>query len=140
MIFEATSRGVASIISESGRGVDPQPSEEDVQSHVQGVTNLLHWAKMLPGPAAPGPAGGQLFLAPELVSVATTAAGVFKHGPDRGELVKKGEEIGVVADLDGTVLCRVVAPCYAVVHEMMPRRVVYPGDTIYHLAVITGPV
>lgn len=35
------------IDSQAGRGVDPQPTEEDVQSHVTGVFNLLKWSKML---------------------------------------------------------------------------------------------
>lgn len=139
LIYEAVSRGVASIISEAGRGFDTQPAEEDVQAHVNGVLNLLHWAKMLQGPATP-PAEAQSYLAAELVSVRAEAAGIFKRGPDRGALVKRGERIGLVADLDSSVLAEVHAPCDAVVHEMMPRRVVMRGDTVYHLAVVTGPV
>ena len=79
-------------------------------------------------------------LPPELVAVKAPAAGIFKRGPDRGTLVKKGERLGVIADLDTTVLAEVLSPCNAVVHEMMPRRVVMRGDTVYHLAVVTGPV
>lgn len=65
---------------------------------------------------------------------------MFKHGVDRGALVKEGEPIGVVADLDGTILAELRAPQDAVVHEMMPRRIVSAGDAVYHLAVVTGPV
>ena len=139
LIYEAISAGVASIISEAGRGFDPQPTEEDVMAHVDGVLNLLHWAKMLQGPPAPS-AAAQAYLAADLVSVRAGADGIFKRGPDRGALVKEGEQIGVVADLDGTVLATVQAPCAAIVHEMMPRRIVSRGDTVYHLAVVTGPV
>ena len=128
-----------SIISEAGRGFDPQPTEEDVQSHVVGVTNLLKWAKMLDGALTP-PTGQQLYLGAALLSVAASADGIFKRVPDRGTLVKAGERIGVVADLDGTILSVIVAPCDAVVHEMMPRRVVVRGDVVYHLATIAGPV
>ena len=139
LIYEATAIGVPSIISEAGRGFDPQPTEEDVLSHVTGVTNLLRWAKMLDGPLSPS-STSQYYLGAALISVPAPAAGIFKRGPDRGALVKRGERIGVVADLDGTVLATVVAPCDAVVHEMMPRRVVTNADTVYHLATITGPV
>lgn len=55
-------------------------------------------------------------------------------------MVQEGDLLGVVADLDGTVLAELHAPQDAVVHEMMPRRVVSVGDAVYHLAVITGPV
>lgn len=92
-----------------------------------------------PGTPAP-PASPQLFLAADLLTVTTPAAGVFKHGVDRGALVKEGEPIGVVADLDGTILAELRAPQDAVVHEMMPRRIVSAGDAVYHLAVVTGPV
>ena len=86
------------------------------------------------------PTGQQLYLGAALLSVAASADGIFKRGPDRGTLVKAGERIGVVADLDGTILSVIVAPCDAVVHEMMPRRVVVRGDVVYHLATIAGPV
>lgn len=139
LIYEAIASGVPSIISEAGRGFDPQPTEEDTQSHVTGVLNLLRWAKMMPGLPVP-PAEPQAYLAAELVSVRAPVDGIFKRRPDRGELVTKGETIGVIADLDSSVLAEVRAPCDAVVHEMLPRRVVTRGDTVYHLAVVTGPV
>ena len=139
LIYEAIAHGVPSIISEAGRGFDPQPTEEDVESHVTGVLNLLHWAGVLQGLPTP-PAEPQVYLAPELVAVPAPAHGIFKRGPDRGTLVKKGERLGVIADLDTIVLAEVLSPCDAVVHEMMPRRVVMRGDTVYHLAVVTGLV
>ena len=43
--------------------------------------------------------------------------------------MKKGSRLGVVADLDGSVLETLLAPRDAVVHEMMPRRVVYARST-----------
>ena len=138
LIYEAVQRGVPSIISEAGTGYDQQPAEKDVLTHVVGVTNLLHHAGMLPGPPRPPAGGPQLLLAPDFVDVKATVAGMFKHGPDRGDLVQHGGKVGVVADLDGTVLETLAAPVAGVVHEMMPRRLVYPGDTVYTLAVVDG--
>ncbi len=51
--------------------------------------------------------------------------------------MKEGEVIGTICDLDGSVLSTVYAPCDAIVHEMMPRRLVYPGDRVYSLAVVS---
>jgi len=140
LIYEAVRRGVASIISEAGQGYNPQPTEEDVLAHVTGVTNLLKWSNMLAGTPEPPSSSPQEYLAADLLTVTTPVAGIFKHSADRGDLVKAGDVIGSVADLDGTVLASLRAPRDAVVHEMMPRRVVSVGDSIYHLAVITGPV
>jgi predicted deacylase len=124
-----------SIISEAGTGYNQQPTETDVQSHVTGVRNLLQWAKMLPGAPTP-PAAPQLKLEAKFRDVKAGVAGMFKHGPDREDRVQKGGIVGTICDLDGTVLQELRAPCDAVVHEMMPKRLVYPGDSVYTLAVI----
>jgi len=45
-----------------------------------------------------------------------------------------------MTDLDGRILADIRAPDQVVVHEMMPRRLVYQGDRIYHLARLGPPV
>jgi predicted deacylase len=142
LIYEAMAHGVPSIISEAGTGFDQQPTEDDVQAHVTGVMNLLVWANMTKPTADTTLAtkAQQFYLEADFPRVKATVAGIFKHIPDRGDKVTKGQRVGVIADLDGTMLEELLAPCDALVHEMMPKRVVYPGDTVYTLVVVAGPV
>jgi predicted deacylase len=79
----------------------------------------------------------QEYLDADRLRVLADAAGVFKHVYDQGDLMQKGEVIGTICDIDGSILSTLYAPCDCVVHEMMPRRVVYPGDRLYSLAVVT---
>jgi predicted deacylase len=136
LVFEAIKNGIPSIISESGLGYNTQPSDEEVNGHVDGLLNLLIYFKMIEGsyirPVK------QKFLEADRLRVIADSAGVFKHVYDQGELIKKGEVIGKICDLDGSILSTLVAPSDAVVHEMMPRRIVYPGDRVYSLAIVSG--
>lgn len=134
LAFEAVSRGIPSIISESGLGYNTQPSDLEVEGHVTGVLNLMKHFRMLEG--APLIPEVQYFLKADRLRVLAPVAGIFKHIPDQGEMVKKGELIGTITDLDGEILSEVLAPEDAIVHEMMPRRLVNVGDRIYSLAVV----
>jgi uncharacterized protein len=134
LAFEAVNRGIPSIISESGLGYNTQPSDAEVDGHVRGVLNLLKHFDMLPG--TPRLPEGQRYLLPDRIRVLAPVAGIFKHIRDQGDMVTAGERIGSITDLDGEVLSEIAAPCAAVVHEMMPRRLVNIGDRIYSLAVV----
>ena len=138
LVYEAIARGIPSIISESGLGYNTQPSEAEVAGHVIGVFNLLKHFGMLPG--QPEIAQPQYYLQPDRIRVLAPGAGIFKHIPDQGDFVRQGERIGTICDLDGAILHEIQAPSDAVVHEMMPRRLVYQGDRIYSLAVLAGEV
>ncbi|MFT5194797.1 MAG: putative deacylase [Candidatus Promineifilaceae bacterium] len=138
LVYEAIAQGIPSIISESGLGYNTQPSDEEVDGHVVGVLNLLKHFRMLAGePQLPKT---QFYLEPDRIRVLAPTAGIFKHIYDQGEFVKEGELIGTIVDLDGEVLSEIFAPQDAVVHEMMPRRLVYTGDRIYSLAILAGSV
>ena len=134
LVYEAIAQGIPSIISESGLGYNTQPGDEEVDGHVVGVLNLLKHFKMLDG--APQLPAQQFYLAPDRIRVIAPVAGIFKHIPDQGDFVKAGDLIGTIADLDGETLSEIHAPADAVVHEMMPRRLVTMGDRLYSLAVV----
>lgn len=138
LVYEAIQRGIPSIISESGLGYNTQPSEEEILGHVTGVFNLLKHLGMLSGEL--DLPEEQVYLKPDRIRVLASASGIFKHIYDQGEAVGEGELIGTITDLDGEILAEVTAPCDAIVHEMMPRRLVYLGDRVYSLAVIDRPV
>lgn len=138
LAFETNARGIPSIISESGLGYNTQPKDAEVEGHTTGVINLLKHFGMLSGkPQLPEE---QYYLKPDRLRVLAPVSGIFKHIPDQGEKVKAGEIIGVIADLDGEILSEIVAPEDAVVHEMMPRRLVERGDRVYSLGVVASKV
>ena len=138
LCYEAVIRGIPSIISESGLGYNTQPSEAEVTGHITGVLNLLKHFRMLSG--VPQVPSGQRYLQPDRIRVLAPVAGIFKHIYDQGDRVKEGQRIGTIEDLDGEILSEISAPCDAVVHEMMPRRLVNIGDRVYSLAVLGEPV
>jgi len=138
LVYEAIAQGIPSIISEVGIGFNTQPGDAEVKGHVNGVMNLLKHFDMYPGEYKIS--GEQYYLKPDRIRILAPAAGIFKHIPDQEEEVKAGELIGTITDLDGSIISNITAPADAIVHEMMPRRLVNTGDRIYSLAVIDKAV
>jgi len=134
LVYETIIRGIPSIISESGLGFNTQPSDDEVNGHVIGVMNLMKHYNMIEGKLVKP--DKQYYLEPDRVRILASLPGIFKHIYDQAEEIRKGEVIGTICDLDGEVLSAVTAPCDAIIHEMMPRRLVYTGDRIYSLAVV----
>jgi predicted deacylase len=134
LIYEAMTHGVNSIISESGIGYNTQPSEEEVNGHVKGVMNLLKYLNMKEG--VPEKPKKQQYLIADRPLVNAPLPGIFKAYADQNDLVRKNQVIGIITDIDNEVLSEIISPCDAVVHEMIPGRIVYTGDQLYRLAKI----
>ena len=64
--------------------------------------------------------------------------GTFQGIADQGDILKKGQLIGRVTGLDGSVLEELHSPINGVVHELLVRRVVSQGDLLYNLVQIKG--
>jgi predicted deacylase len=62
-----------------------------------------------------------------------STCGVFQGIADQGDLISKGQLIGKVTGLDGSVLEELYSPIDGVVHELLVRRVVFQGDLLYNL-------
>jgi len=137
LIYEAMNRGVASIISESGLGYREQPLEEFINLHVQGTMNLLKHFGMIEGEIVKPK--NQRFLDMTWSRVRTPVSGIFQAVADQGDLVKEGELLGRITDIDGTELAQVTSPVDGVIHCMFPRRLVYPGDRLYNIVPVAGP-
>jgi len=137
MIYELVTRGVASIISESGLGFNPMPSAEEIQPHIVGTKNLLIYFGMLKGKIVKPKK--QRFLDMAWERPVSAEAGVFTALADQGDILKKDQIIGRITDLDGSVFEEVKSPVDGVVHTMYPRRVVYPGDTLFTILKIDKP-
>ncbi len=136
LIYETVKRGVPSIISESGLGYRPQPLEHFIQLHVEGAYNLMKHLSMMEGqPVKPS---SQRFIH-DGAKVKAGASGIFHAYHDQGDEVKAGQVIGKITELDNSVIKKITSPIDALVHEMLPRRLVYPTDTVYSLCTIGEP-
>ncbi len=133
LIYETVKRGVPSIISESGLGYRTQPLEKFVQLHIDGTLNLMKHLDMMTGePVKPET---QHFIY-DGAKVKAGASGMFQAYLDQGDPVKNGQAIGKITGLDNSMLKEVISPIDGLVHEMLPRRLVYPTDTVYSLCTI----
>lgn len=131
MIYELEEAGVASIISESGLGYREQPLEEFIQGHIDGTVNLMKHFGMLKG--EPTKPKNQKYLKPEWQRINAPISGIWTAIADYGDIVEKGDILGRITDLDGSVLSEVSAPISGTVHTMFPRRVIHKKDPLYFL-------
>jgi predicted deacylase len=137
LIYEAMNAGTASIISESGLGYREQPLEEFIQDHINGTVNLLKYYDMLDG--EPERPEKQNYLDMTWHRATAPQPGVFHAIADYGDILEKGQVIGLIKDLDGSVLAEIESPIDGVVHTMYPKRVVHKGDGLYTLLEIAEP-
>jgi predicted deacylase len=137
LIYEAMKAGTASIISESGLGYREQPLEEFIQLHIDGTINLMKYYNMLSG--EPERPKKQNYLDMTWHRVGAPVPGVFHAIADYGDILSKGQVIGYIKDLDGSILAELESPIDGVVHTMYPRRVVHVGDNLYTLLEIAEP-
>jgi predicted deacylase len=136
LIYETVKRGVPSIISESGLGYRTQPLEEFIQMHIDGTLNLMKHMDMIQGdPVKPS---SQHFIY-DGVKVKAGASGIFHAYLDQGDKVENGQVIGKITGLDNSLVAEIVSPIDGLVHEMLPRRLVYPTDTVYSLCTLGEP-
>lgn len=136
LIYETVKRGVPSIISESGLGYRTQPLEEFIQLHIDGTINLMKHIGMMNGqPLKPK---SQFFIY-DGAKVKAGASGMFHAYLDQGDELKAGQVIGKITGLDNSVIREIVSPFDGVVHEMLPRRLVYPTDTVYSICTVGDP-
>jgi len=136
LVYEASVAGVPSIITQSGLGYKTQPDESFIEGHISAVTNVMKYFEMISG--APTTPVRQRLLAMDFDQVRAKVAGVFQGFVDQGDILNSGQRIGVVTDLDGSVLDELYSPIDGVVHELLVRRVVFHGDLLYNLVQIVG--
>ncbi len=131
LVYEASQRGIPSIITQCGLGYKVQPNEEFINSHILAVTNNMKYLNMIEGdPVMPE---SQREFTVGFDQLRARTSGVFQGIADQGDLISKGQLIGKVTGLDGTVLEELHSPIDGVVHELLVRRVVFQGDLLYNL-------
>jgi predicted deacylase len=131
LVYEASQAGVPSIITQCGLGYKTQPEEDFINSHIQAVANNLKHLGMVDGSKVVHPNPREL--SPEFNQLRATTCGVFQGIVDQGDLLTRGQLIGRVTALDGSLLEELRSPIDGVVHELLVRRVVFQGDLLYNL-------
>jgi predicted deacylase len=81
----------------------------------------------------------QDYLDMDWCGVPTLEAGVFTALADYGDILREGQVIGRITDIDGSLISEVKSPIDGVVHTMYPARLVFPGDNLYTLLKVGGP-
>ena len=137
LIYELMNAGVASIITENGLGYRQQPLEHMIQGHIDGTLNIMKHFRMLEGePVKPE---NQRYLDMTWNRISAPVSGTFTAIADAEDILEKGQLIGLIKDLDGSVQAEIKSPIDGVVHTMYPRRVVHSGDGLYTLLEIAEP-
>ena len=137
LVYELMKAGCASIITENGLGYRQQPHEYFIQEHIDGTLNIMKHYGMIEGdPVKPE---NQRFLDMDWVRVKAPEAGIFVATADAEDILEKGQIIGHIRDLDGSIISEIISPINGVVHTMFPRRIVNAEDPLYTLLEIGDP-
>ena len=131
LVYETSQAGIPSIITQCGLGFKTQPEEEFINFHIQAITNNMKHFNMIAGDPVIHPKQREFTVGFDQLRAKT--GGTFQGIADQGDIVKKGELIGRVTGLDGSVLAEIHSPLNGVVHELLVRRVVFQGDLLYNL-------
>ena len=132
----AIASDIPAMITQSGAGYKIQPDEENINHHIKAVTNVMKHFGMLAG--KPEIAEEQFELSSKYTVVRATKSGVFQASEEPGLELKKGQVIGRVTSLDGSVLEEVTAPNNGVLHTVFVRRVVTSGDVLSYILEVVG--
>ena len=121
----ATRRGVVSIFAESGGNGTLE--EADVAVHVDGVTNVMRYLRMIDG--AP-PAVGPRVAARDRKVVRATRAGLLRLRVKIGDDVVAGQEVAEVCNVFGEVVETVRSSGDGIAGLVWAHKVVNTGDPI----------
>ena len=123
--YAATRRGVVSIFAESGGNGTLE--EADVRVHLDGVTNVMRYLRMIDGaPAVPGPR----LVARDRKVVRATRAGLLRLRVRIGDELTAGQEVAEVCNVFGEVVETVRSSGAGIAGLVWAHKVVNTGDPI----------
>jgi predicted deacylase len=125
LCFAATRRGVVSIFAESGGNGTLE--EADVRVHVDGVTNVMRYLRMVDG--APPPVGPRV-AARDRTVVRASRAGLLRLRVKIGDELVAGQEVAEVCNVFGEVVESVRSSGDGIAGLVWAHKVVNTGDPI----------
>lgn len=128
---QACKRGIPAILAESGVGLGTY-DEEDTLRHVEGVTNIMKYLKMIEGTPIKRHAKQKVWH--DVLTVTVRRGGIFSPHVKIGETLTEGQTIGVVKNLLGDVVEKVISPRAGVTMIIYPKHVVYTGEVVFNIA------
>jgi predicted deacylase len=126
----ASTRGKASITAEAGHAGTVET--DDVNALVNGCLGVMHYLKMLDGPAK---AVASPVWIERVATIASDATGIFYPLVKRGAYVQKGAKVGYVTDYLGTTVLEATAPESGVVLFIRAVPSMTKGETIANIGV-----
>jgi uncharacterized protein len=121
----ASSRGVVSILAESGSAGTLDPA--DVRTHRDGITNVMRFLGMIPG--RPVVADERLLAVGQFV-VASRRGGLVHLKVRIGDAVGEGQEIAEICDVFGDPLEKISSPADGIVRIIWTHKAVNTGDPL----------
>ena len=131
LVYETSQIGIPSIITQCGLGYKVQPNEDFINAHILAVKNNMKYLNMLDGELDLHENPREFTV--DFDQLRAQTSGVFQGIADQGDLIHKGQLLGRVTGLDGSVLEELFSPIDGVIHELLVRRVVFQGDLLYNL-------
>ena len=124
--FSATRNGVVSILAESGGNGTLE--EADVQTHLDGVQNIMRYLGMLEG-AAP-PADAPRIAARDRIVVRAARSGLVRLLVRLGDEISAGQELAEIRNVFGEIVEVLRAPGSCIAGLIWTHKVVNTGDPV----------
>ncbi len=128
LVGELSSRGIPSIVAESG--YLSTYNEPEIGVHLKGARNVMKAFGLLDGEPELTRNGRQKVLTENWVAYAARG-GVFHPQARPGDRVQKGQVLAVIKDVFGEPIEEVNAPATGLVRIQHPRRVVSSGNPVF---------
>ena len=127
--FSAGRNGVVSILGECGG--DGTLEEEDVQTHVTGVRNIMRYLGMIDGKAPPSTNGDSTRItARDRIVVRATRSGLLRLKVRIGDEIRAGQELADIRNVFGEVVEVMSAPGSGIAGLIWTHKVVNTGDPV----------
>ncbi|HUS24453.1 MAG TPA: succinylglutamate desuccinylase/aspartoacylase family protein [Candidatus Binatia bacterium] len=132
-----TQKNVPVILYESAEAL--RFDEICIRIGVQGVLNVLYELGMLARPKNALKPPADIVIARSGTWARTPSSGVLRSQVALGDVVRKGQTIGVIGDPLSDNEMPVTSPCDGVVIGKLNLPLVYEGDALFHIARVDEP-